>query len=364
MKALGIILAGGNSERMRALSRTRAIAAMPVAGTYCAVDFALSNMTNSGINTVAVITQYSSRSLNSHLSSSTWWGFGRKQGGLFLLNPTITPENTSWYRGTADALIQNLDFLKERHEPYVVIASGDGVYKLDYNAVMDQHMASGAEITVVCKREPDADPSRFGMLELDESGRITSWHEKNDQVSGSYINCGIYVIRRRHLIHYLEECKLREQYDFVRNVLMANVEKKKIMSYVMDGYWCNIASVESYFACNRDLLAPALRKEFFYDFPVIHTKVDDYPPAKFNPNVKMSNSLVAGGSIVNGEVVNSVLFKKVYVGDGSHVRNCILMNDVYIGDNVTLENCIVEEKTKIEDGFVLKGKDGDIPVLT
>ena len=150
MKAVGIILAGGGSDRMKGLTDIRAVAAMPVAGAYRAVDFALSNMANSRINTVAVITQYSSRSLNEHLNAPSWWGFGRKQGGLYLLNPTITPESTNWFRGTADALIQNLDFIKERHEPYVVIASGDGVYKLDYNKVLEFHIAKRADVTVVC----------------------------------------------------------------------------------------------------------------------------------------------------------------------------------------------------------------------
>ena len=179
MKAVGIILAGGGSERMQALTQRRAVAAMPLAGTYRSVDFALSNMSNSGVGTVAVLTQYSTRSLNFHLSSSKWWDFGRKQGGLFLLNPTITPENGNWYEGTADALIQNLDFIAERHEPYVVLASGDGVYKLDFNKVLEQHVATGAEVTVVCKEMSGAESGRFGLLKTDESGRIIEWAEKD-----------------------------------------------------------------------------------------------------------------------------------------------------------------------------------------
>ena len=136
MRAIGIVLAGGNSKRMRELSNKRAIAAMPIAGSYRSVDFALSNMSNSHIQSVAVLTQYNSRSLNEHLSSSKWWDFGRKQGGMYVFTPTITAESSDWYRGTADALYQNLDFLKKSHEPYVVIAGGDCVYKLDYGKVL------------------------------------------------------------------------------------------------------------------------------------------------------------------------------------------------------------------------------------
>lgn len=140
MRAVGIILAGGNNHRMRELSQKRAIAAMPIAGGFRAIDFALSNMTNSSIQKVAVLTQYNARSLNEHLSSSKWWDFGRKQGGLFVFTPTTTADNSFWYRGTADAIAQNLDFLKKCHEPYVIIASGDGVYKLDYNKVLEYHI--------------------------------------------------------------------------------------------------------------------------------------------------------------------------------------------------------------------------------
>ena len=363
MKAVGIILAGGGSDLMKGLVDIRAVAAMPVAGAYRAVDFALSNMANSKINTVAVLTQYSSRSLNEHLSAPSWWGFGRKQGGLFLLNPTITPESTNWFRGTADALVQNLDFIKERHEPYVVIASGDGVYKLDFDDVMAKHVESGAQITVVCREKGDADSSRFGVLETDGEGRITAWHEKEEGAEGQYINCGIYLIRRLRLIRLLEECKRLDQYDFVHDVLQKNLETERIKAYVMDGYWKNIASAQSYFECNMDMLSPELRKRFFYEYPPISTKVDDFPPAKFNDNARVVNSLAAGGTIVNGTVENSVLFKKVYIGDGSVVRNCVLLNDVYVGNGVTLENCIVEKKVKIEDGTTVIGDPNDVTVL-
>ena len=140
MKAIGIILAGGNNSRMQELSNKRAIAAMPIGGNYRSIDFALSNMSNSHIQTVAVLTQYSARSLNEHLSSSKWWDFGRKQGGLYVFNPTVTVDNSWWYRGTADAMYQNISFLKRRHEPYVIITSGDCVYKMDYNKVLDFHI--------------------------------------------------------------------------------------------------------------------------------------------------------------------------------------------------------------------------------
>ena len=172
MRAIGIILAGGNNRKMRELSQKRAIGAMPVAGSYRSIDFALSNMTNSHIQRVGVLTQYNARSLNAHLSSSKWWDFGRKQGGLFLFTPAVTAENSSWYRGTADAIYQNLSFLKNSHEPYVVITSGDCVYKMDYNKVLEYHISKKADVTVVCKDMPaNVNVERFGTIKMNEEAR-------------------------------------------------------------------------------------------------------------------------------------------------------------------------------------------------
>ena len=173
MRAVGIILAGGNNRRMQALTAKRAVAAMPIASSYRAIDFALSNMTNSHVQRVAVLTQYNARSLDEHLNSAKWWDFGRKQGGLYIFTPTITAENGYWYRGTADAIYQNLDFLRRCHEPYVIIASGDAVYKLDYNKVLEYHIAKKADITVVVKDLEDGDDAtRFGTVRMNESYRI------------------------------------------------------------------------------------------------------------------------------------------------------------------------------------------------
>ena len=236
MRAVGIVLAGGNSKRMRELSNKRAIAAMPIAGSYRSIDFALSNMTNSKIQKVAVFTQYNSRSLNEHLSSSKWWDFGRKQGGMYVFTPTITAQSNDWYRGTADAIYQNLDFLKSSHEPYVVIASGDGIYKLDYNKVLEYHIEKKADITVVCRDAAEGeDVTRFGVVELNDDGRITQFDEKPMVAESSVYSCGIYVVRRRQLIELIERCAAEDRYDFVRDVLVRYKNLKRIYAYKMDG---------------------------------------------------------------------------------------------------------------------------------
>ena len=345
MRAIGIVLAGGNSKRMRELSNKRAIAAMPIAGSYRSIDFVLSNMSNSHIQRVAVFTQYNSRSLNEHLSSSKWWDFGRKQGGLFVFTPTITATSNDWYRGTADALYQNLQFLKNCHEPYVVIASGDCVYKLDYNKVLEYHIEKKADITVVCKEASALeDITRFGVVETNGDNRITQFDEKPMVADSRLISCGIYIIRRRQLIEFIERCAAEDRYDFVRDILVRYKNLKRIYAYKMDSYWSNIASVESYYKTNMDFLRRDIREYFFRTYPEVYTKVDDLPPAKYNPGAEVKNSLISSGCIINGRVENSVLFRKVFVGQNCVIRNCVILNDVYIGNDTVIENCIVESR--------------------
>jgi glucose-1-phosphate adenylyltransferase len=359
MRAVGMILAGGNSYRMKELSNKRAIAAMPIAGSFRSIDFALSSMSNSRIQKVAVLTQYNSRSLNEHLSSSKWWDFGRKMGGLYVFPPTVTVDNNFWYRGTADALYQNLDFLKNCHEPYVVIASGDGVYKLDYNKVLEYHIARKADITVVCKQLlPQEDVTRFGVLKMNEECRIEQFEEKPMASDANTISCGIYVIRRRQLIELIEKSAEEGRFDFVRDVLIRYKSVKRIYGYKIDSYWNNIASVDSYYRTNMDFLKPEVRDYFFRQYPEVHSKVDDLPPAKYNPGSEVKNSLVSAGSIINGYVENSLIFKNVFVGENCVIRNSIVLNDVYLGDNVHLENCIVESRDTIRANTYYNGDNG------
>ena len=359
MRAVGMILAGGNSYRMKELSNKRAIAAMPIAGSFRSIDFALSSMSNSRIQKVAVLTQYNSRSLNEHLSSSKWWDFGRKMGGLYVFPPTVTVDNNFWYRGTADALYQNLDFLKNCHEPYVVIASGDGVYKLDYNKVLEYHIARKADITVVCKQLlPQEDVTRFGVLKMNEECRIEQFEEKPMASDANTISCGIYVIRRRQLIELIEKSAEEGRFDFVRDVLIRYKSVKRIYGYKIDSYWSNIASVDSYYRTNMDFLKPEVRDYFFRSYPEVHSKVDDLPPAKYNPGSEVRNSLISAGSILNGYVENSLIFKNVFVGENCVIKNSIVLNDVYLGDNVHLENCIVESRDTIRANTYYNGEDG------
>lgn len=321
---------------------------MPIAGSYRAIDFALSNMSNSHVQNVAVLTQYNTRSLNEHLNSSKWWDFGRKHGGLYVFTPTITSNNSDWYRGTADAIYQNIEFLKRCHEPYVIITSGDAVYKMDYNKVLEFHIQKKADITVVCRNmEPSEDASRFGTIRMDEDMRIEDFEEKPMVAKSNLISTGIYIIRRRQLIDLIEHCALEDRYDFVNDILIRYKNLKNIYGYKMENYWSNISTVEAYYKTNMDFLNPDVRNYFFKQSPEVFSKVSDLPPAKYNPGAAVKNSLVSSGCIINGTVENSVLFKKVFVGNNCVIKNSIILNDVYLGDNTYIENCIVESRDTI-----------------
>lgn len=364
MRAIGIILAGGNNRRMRELSQKRAVCAMPIAGSYRSIDFTLSNMSNSHVQKVAVLTQYNASSLNEHLSSSKWWDFGRKQGGLFTFTPVVTAQNSNWYRGTADAIYQNLSFLKSSHEPYVVIASGDGVYKLDFNKVLEFHIEKKADITVVCREMEDgANLERFGTVRMNEDSRIEDFEEKPLQVKSRVISCGIYIMRRRQLIEMAEKCAEEDRYDLVRDILIRYKDVRRIYGYKIRDYWRNIASVEDYYGTNMDFLKPEVRNFFFKQYPDIYSKVDDLAPAKYNVGASVRNSLISSGCIVNGVVENSVIFKKSYIGNNCCLKNSIILNDVYIGDNTCIENCIVESHSTIRANSHYVGEDGHIRIV-
>lgn len=363
MKALGIILAGGHSDRLKSLCDVRAVSAMPVASSYRAIDFSLSNMSNSNIKKVAVITQYNSRSLHDHLSSAKWWNLGRKQGGLYIFTPYLSSSNANWFRGTADSIYQNINYLKRSNETYVVIASGDAIYKMDYQDVINYHVENGADITVVCKDMAGTgrDVHDFGVMEFDDDMRMIDFEEKPVEPQSSIISLGIYVMPRTLLIKLLETIIPEGRYDLVRDIITRYRKKLKVYGYKFDGYWNTLNNINCYKQANMDFLKPEVRR-MFTSQPYIETKPKDEPPAKYNFGASVKNSLIGSGSILNGEVVNSVLFRKVFTGDESHIRNSIIMEGSYVGKNCVVENAIIDKEVVLSDGKQIIGTD-DEPII-
>lgn len=350
MRAVGMVLAGGHSNRLKELCSIRAVSAMPVASCYRAIDFTLSNMTNSSINKVAVITQFNSRSLLDHLSSSKWWNFGRKQGGLFIFTPFMSTDNSFGFKGTADSIYQNISFLKKSNEPYVVITSGDAIYKMDYQNVLDYHVKRNADITLVCRDMKDADVHNFGVMELDENMRVLDFEEKPIEPQSSIISLGIYVIGRTLLIKLLETIHPEARYDLVKDIIVRYRKKLNVYGMMYDGYWKTLNSVPSYMSINMDFLNKEIREMFINDEPHIATKPKDEPPAKYNSGAVVKNCLVGSGSILNGSSHDSVLFRKVYTGENSVIKNSVIMEGSYIGNNCIVEYAVLDKEVVLSDG--------------
>jgi len=358
MKALGIILAGGQSdERLKDLCNVRAVSAMPVGGSYRAIDFSLSNMANSNIKKVAVITQYNSRSLHDHLSSAKWWDLGRKQGGLFIFTPFLSKENSYWFRGTADSIYQNISFLTKSNEPYVVIASGDAVYKMDYNDIINYHVEKDADITIMCKdmANTDKDVHDFGVMELDSANRMIDFEEKPVDPQSTIASLGIYVIKRTLLIKLLETVVSEARYDLVKDIIIRYRRKLNIYGYMYDGYWNTLNNINAYVNVNMDFLKKDIRNMFLTDGAHIETKPKDEPPAKYNSGADAKDALVGSGSIINGHVYHSVLFRKVYTGENSSVKNSVIMEGSIIGNNCTIENAIIDKQVVVSDNKQIIG---------
>ena len=365
MKALGIILAGGNSAPMGELTKTRAVSAIPVGGCFRALDFALSNLSNSGVGKVAVLTQYNARSLQDHLSSAKWWNFGRKYGGLFVFSPYLSDNNSFWFRGTADSIYQNITYLRRSQEEYVIITSGDAVYKADFNDLVKSHANSGADVTIVYKEaDPGIDPREYGVLTIDEHGTVLDLEEKPLDPQSSLISLGIYVIKRTLLMELLESTISEGHFDLVKDIFIRYRKKLKIHGYQFHGYWKAIKSAKSYFDINMDFLRSDIRRLFTQEPPYIETKPKDEPPVKYNANADVADCLVGAGSIVSGHISHSVLFRRVFVGDDASVRNSVIMEGSRIGNNCVVENVILDKFVVISDGTKLQGDPNNPIIIT
>ena len=356
MKAIGIILAGGNHEKMGLLTHRRAVSAMPIGSCYRCVDFALSNLTNSGIRKVSVIVQYNSRSLYDHLSSSKWWDLGSKQGGLFIFSPYQSSDNSSWFRGTADSIHQNIAFLAKSNEPYVIITSGDAVYKADFNEILSTHIDSGADITIVYKElGEEEDLTRYGVLCFDENNQMVEFEEKPLEPLSNCVSTGIYIIGRTLLIKLLEAIIPEGRYDIVKDILIRYRKKLNIKGYRFEGYWRAINSVQAYYDANMDFLNKDVRGLFTKQLPYTATKPKDEPPAKYNLSANVKSSLVGSGSILNGFIDHSVLFRKVFTGENTHIQRSVIMEGCYIGNHCVVEHAILDKEVVLSDGKQIIG---------
>lgn len=348
---LAVILAGGEGERLSILSALRAKPAVPFAGKYRIIDFTLSNCVNSEITDVIVLTQYNPRSLNDHIGAGRPWDLDRNLGGVRILQPYITRgRTTDWYRGTADAVRQNLNVLEQNGADTVVVLAGDHVYKMDYRPFIAVHRRRRADVTIAVRPVPTDDAHRFGILALDPEDRVVDWQEKPARPKSNLASMGIYVFSRRALVGWLGG----ERDDFGRDVIPAMLERgTRVIGYRYDGYWQDVGTVHSYWQAHMDLLDERPELDLYDRHWLIHTRSEERAPAKVGPTASVHRSLVSHGCVIYGTVERSVLSPGVRVEVGAVVRDSIVMFDAIIRAGAVVDRAILDKEVSVGPNAVI-----------
>jgi glucose-1-phosphate adenylyltransferase len=353
-------MAGGQGERLSVLSSRRAKPAVPFAGKYRIIDFTLSNCVNSGIYNVAVLTQYRPHSLNDHIGVGKPWDLDRARGGVRILQPFLGRKDSDWYRGTADAVRQNLQFLGDWRPDLVLVLSGDHIYKMDYTRLINFHEDHRADATVAVMPVPIEEASRFGTLVTDLDNQVVRWDEKPPVPTSNLISMGIYVFEYEVLLQRLEEDAedRASAHDFGRNIVPRMVELDRIYAYPFKGYWRDVGTIESYWEANMGLLAEPPDFDLYDKEWVIHTRSEERPPAKITAEGNVHNSLISHGCTILGRVERSVLSPGVFVARGAVVRDSIVMMDSVIGVDAVIDRSILDKEVEVgTDCFLGFGQD-------
>lgn len=364
MKTIAMILAGGEGTRLTVLSEARAKPAVPFAGKFRIIDFTLSNCVNSGIYTVAVLTQYRPHSLNEHIGIGKPWDLDRSRGGVRLLQPYQQRQGQHWYAGTADAILQNLDYIEEHRADTVLVLSGDHIYKMNYTPMLEYHWATGADLTVGVMPVPIEQTDRFGIMQVDEDQRIVQFHEKpKERDKGNLASMGIYVFNAFRLEQRLTEGSAENpRVDFGKDVIPAMIAAgDRVVAYRFEGYWVDVGTVDAYWSTNLDLLKPDAALDLFTDQWPIHTRSEERPAAKFGPQSKVVSSMVSNGCVIRGMVINSVLSPGVYVSPGAVIKDSVVMNDTWVGPGALLDKVVIDKEVMIGAGTVIGTGDESVP---
>ena len=359
MKVLAMILAGGRGSRLDILSEKRVKPSVPFAGKFRIIDFALSNCSNSGIYDVALLTQYLPLSLNEHIGSWKPWDFDRRDSSITMLQPHEKLGGNSWYQGTADAIRQNIDFIKNKNPKYVLILSGDHIYKMDYRWMLKEHEENDAELTIAVQPVPIEEASRFGIFEVDKDKKILNFEEKPAEPKSNLASMGIYIFNTDSLLEYLEKLE-NSDLDFGKHVIPSMIqEDRKVYVHTYDSYWKDVGTYDSYLEANLDLIKKSEEVGInLYDQGwKIYTRSEDLAPARIGETGSSQNSLVSNGCKIEGTVQNSVLGPGVTVRKGATVRNSIVFSGTYIDENTHLDTVIVDKKVYIgKNSFIGHGE--------
>lgn len=349
-----MLLAGGQGSRLGVLTSRLAKPAVAFGGKYKIIDFPLSNCINSGVDTVGVLTQYRPLRLNQHIGIGMPWDLDRNIGGVTVLPPYEKSTDSSWYTGTANAIYQNLEFMEYYNPDYVLILSGDHIYKMDYEVMLDYHKASKAAVTLATYEVPMEEASRFGVVITDDQGCIQEFEEKPEHPRSNKASMGIYIFDWKVLKNALQVMKDVPSCDFGKHIIpYCHEQGERICAYDFKGYWKDVGTLGSYWEANMELVDIIPEFNLYEEFWRIYTKSDALPPQYIADNTKVGECIIGEGTEIYGAVEHSVIGSAVTIGEGSVVKDSIIMNGAVIGKNCVVEKAIIGENTVIGDGAVL-----------
>ncbi len=350
---VAIILAGGVGERLGILAMERTKPAIPFAGKYRIIDFTLSNCVNSGIHNVAILTQYQPRSLTDHIGIGMPWGFARPDGKIQLLHPYLArAEGRDWYKGTADAVYQNLQYIEDQGAERVLILSGDHIYKMDYTDMYQFHEKKQADVTIAVTRLPRDELQDFGTVMVDEEGQVTGFQEKVKNPKSDLVSMGVYLFQRDILRNLLEEDAQRRssKHDFGRNIFPQLVGNCRLFAYDFEGYWRDVGTVRGYWQANMKLLDIPPSLMLSADWPIRTKEEEERPPALVSQRGDILNSMICNGCFIEGRVEHSILAPGVRVAGNSVVKNSVIMSDTIIGRDSVIDCSILDKEVVVEAG--------------
>ena len=355
------LLAGGQGSRLGVLTAKVAKPAVAFGGKYRIIDFPLSNCINSGIDTVGVLTQYQPLRLNTHIGIGIPWDLDRNIGGVTILPPYEKSNSSEWYTGTANAIYQNLDYMETFNPDYVLILSGDHIYKMDYEVMLDYHKENNADVTIAAMPVPIEEAGRFGIVITDEDGRITEFQEKPPQPKSNLASMGIYIFSWPALKEALVALKDEPGCDFGKHIIPYCHEKnERLFAYEYNGYWKDVGTLGSYWEANMELIDIIPEFNLYEEFWKIYTNSDIIPPQYISGQSVIERSIIGDGSEVYGEVHNCVIGSGVTIGEGTVVRDSIIMKDVSVGKGCVIDKSIIAENCEIGDNVTF-GIGSDVP---
>ena len=356
-----MLLAGGQGSRLGVLTAKVAKPAVAFGGKYRIIDFPLSNCINSGVDTVGVLTQYQPLRLNAHIGIGIPWDLDRNVGGVTVLPPYEKSENSEWYTGTANAIYQNLEYMESYNPEYVLILSGDHIYKMDYEVMLDFHKENNADVTIAAMPVPMEEASRFGIVVADDEKRITAFEEKPEKPRSNLASMGIYIFSWKVLRDALVEKKDVPGCDFGKHIIPYCFEQdKRMFVYEFSGYWKDVGTLGSYWEANMELLDMVPDFNLYEEYWKIYTNSSILPPQYLAENASIEKSIVGNGTEIYGDVKHSVIGAGVTIGKGSIIRDSIIMQDVEIGDGCVIDKAIIAENVKVGDNVVI-GIGADVP---